>query len=247
MEFSLPDLLAGGAAGSFLQFLLPAQMSIAEPLRRADAEELWVWRAYLSTIATLLAVKCLNRESRYALFGAETSAPFVLARMRGFGELERHLSLHLAASAFSVNVDALGALLGARWWMQPPSYLGGTLAGAAYERLLICLVAWLRSAEPWRGSPRCVAASLWGRDGPADRWVSAAVYDIPEVWPTVLGPPPPGAIGGARWPDGSPRALLVDGTVVLPRRPFALGAPAPPRRPAGVSSSLRSAARSRSR
>jgi hypothetical protein len=213
-------------------------MSIAQPLHRIDAAELWVWRAYLSATATLLAVKCLNRDSRIALAAVETPGPFALARIHGFCELERRLALRLATSTRAFTVEEAGAFLGARWWMQPPPAQGGELVGVAFERLLVCLVA-LLSSERWRGSPRCMAASLWGRDGPADRFVSAAVYDLPSSWPAALGPPLPGAIGGARWPDGSPRALLVDGAAA----PRALRLPGAPVRRA----SPRRVARSRSR
>jgi hypothetical protein len=247
MDFGLLDLLGGGAAGVFLQYLHPAEMAIAGPPRRVDGEVPWVWGAYLSAIASLQAVKCLCRSSRAALADAEAPDPFLLARLCGFRELERRAARRLVSGSFALNDPTLGAFPGARWWVAPAPAIGGAVLEEAFQQLLHALVL-LLSAETQRGSPRAMAAALFGRYGPADRWVSVAVSDLPSAWPVSLGPPPPAAVGGFRWPDGSLRALAVDGFVAFSRPPAVDGMVAVSLvRPPAVSRVVARPARSRSR
>ena len=227
-------LLSSPMGSALLEFVVPAGQSVA-PLRSPCAGELWVWRTLLSAIVSLLTMRRLCRDARSALAPYQIPDPFVLARIAGFCELERCVARRLDRSLLFFTEDQVRACLGSRWWLQPPTALGGGIAGEAYERLLVCLVA-LLSREQWRGSPRCMAAALFGRDGPADRWVSAAVHDMPAAWPPALGLPPLGAVGGFRWPDGTPRPPAVDGARVPGARVL---------RGASSRAALRAAARSR--
>ena len=230
----LVGLLTSTMAPALLEFLVPAGQSVAT-LCRPCAGEMWVWRALLSAFVNLLTMRRLCRGARSALAPYEIPDPFLLSRIAGWCELERCVARRLDCTLLFFTEEQARACLGSRWWMQPPPALGGDLAGVAYERLLVGLVA-LLSRERWRGSPRCMAASLFGRDGPTDSWVSAAVHDMPAAWPAALGLPPLGAVGGFRWPDGTPRPPAVDGARVPGARVL---------RGASSRAALRAAARSR--